>query len=199
MNIMNNNGHPYIDLCLPSGTLWSTQNVGASTPSDSGLYFQWAYTRGFSKDQVGTENWKKKFVLDWSYIFTKYTTTGATLELIDDAAHVNMGGDWHIPNPTQIKELLDNTTSKWTTLDGVKGRLFTSKKETSKSIFIPAAGEIRLGSSVCFIGFVGEIWSSMLSADSIYGAQRLSFSSKDAGLYTYLYRYYGLSVRGVIG
>lgn len=196
---MNNNGHPYIDLCLPSGTLWSTQNVGASTPSDSGLYFQWAYTRGFSKDQVGTENWKKKFVLDWSYIFTKYTTTGATLELIDDAAHVNMGGDWHIPNPTQIKELLDNTTSKWTTLDGVKGRLFTSKKETSKSIFIPAAGEIRLGSSVCFIGFVGEIWSSMLSADSIYGAQRLSFSSKDAGLYTYLYRYYGLSVRGVIG
>ena len=196
---MNNNGHPYIDLCLPSGTLWSTQNVGASTPSDSGLYFQWAYTRGFSKDQVGTENWKKKFVLDWSYIFTKYTTTGATLELIDDAAHVNMGGDWHIPNPTQIKELLDNTTNKWATLDGVKGRLFTSKKETSKSIFIPAAGEIRLGSSVCFIGFVGEIWSSMLSADSIYGAQRLSFSSKDAGLYTYLYRYYGLSVRGVIG
>ena len=196
---MNNNGHSYVDLGLPSGTLWSTQNVGASTPSDSGLYFQWAYTRGFSKDQVGTRSWKKNFVSEWSCIFTKYKTTGATLELKDDAAHVNMGGDWHIPNPTQIKELLDNTTSEWVTLNGAKGRLFTSKKETSKYIFIPAAGEIRLGSSVCFIGFVGEIWSSMLSAYSIYGAQRLCFSSKDADLYTYLYRYYGLSVRGVIG
>jgi hypothetical protein len=39
--------------------------------------------------------------------FSKYTTTGATLELEDDAAHVNMGGSWHMPTPTQIQELID--------------------------------------------------------------------------------------------
>lgn len=203
-NKINNNGHPYVDLDLPSGTLWATCNVGASKQSDCGLFFQWGDIKGYTKGQVGKDKqftWDDyKFSINGSVKnFSKYTNSCDKLELKDDAAHANMGGDWHIPNPTQIKELLDNTTSKWTTLEGVKGRLFTSKKETSKSIFIPAAGEIRLGSSVCFIGFVGEIWSSMLSADSIYGAQRLSFSSKDAGLYTYLYRYYGLSVRGVIG
>ena len=45
-----------------------------------------------------------------------------------------------MPTPTQCQELLDNTTTTWTTLDDVSGRIFTSKIDTSKSIFIPAAG-----------------------------------------------------------
>ena len=40
----NNNGYDYVDLGLPSGTLWATMNVGASKPSDYGLYFQWGDT-----------------------------------------------------------------------------------------------------------------------------------------------------------
>lgn len=39
-NTVNNNGHDYVDLKLPSGTLWATCNVGANKPSDTGLYFQ---------------------------------------------------------------------------------------------------------------------------------------------------------------
>lgn len=38
---MNNNGFNYIDLELPSGTLWTTCNVGAENPEETGLYFQW--------------------------------------------------------------------------------------------------------------------------------------------------------------
>ena len=38
---INNNDFKFIDLGLPSGTLWATANVGASKPSDYGLYFQW--------------------------------------------------------------------------------------------------------------------------------------------------------------
>lgn len=38
---INNKGYDYVDLDLPSGTLWATMNVGASKPSDCGLYFQW--------------------------------------------------------------------------------------------------------------------------------------------------------------
>lgn len=35
------NGHEYVDLGLPSGTLWATCNVGASKPEDFGDYFSW--------------------------------------------------------------------------------------------------------------------------------------------------------------
>ena len=35
------NGHDYVDLGLPSGTLWATCNVGATTPEGYGDYFAW--------------------------------------------------------------------------------------------------------------------------------------------------------------
>ena len=53
-----------IDLGLPSGTKWAAQNVGASKPSEYGLYFQWGDTVGYTADQVGTGNGQKEFT--WS-------------------------------------------------------------------------------------------------------------------------------------
>ena len=203
-NINNNNGFEYVDLGLPSGTLWATMNVGASKPSDAGLYFQWGDTVGYTSDQVGTGDGQHKFALDWSDYkwgkypnFTKYTTTGATLELEDDAAHANMGGNWHMPAPAQIQELLDNTTNTRTAQDGVNGRLFTSKKDGTKSIFIPAVGDAWKG-SVHGSGDYGLVWSSMLDAVNVSYGHYLGFSSGYVGL-DYSYRYCGLSVRGVVG
>ena len=196
------NGHDYVDLGLPSGTLWATMNVGADKPTDNGLYFQWGDTVGYTADQVGKDknfNWADyKWSIDGSSTnFTKYTTTDATLELEDDAAHVNMGGDWHMPSPTQLKELTANTTSTWTTQDGVNGRLFTSKKDPSKSIFIPAAGSAWDG-SVDLRGNYGYVWSSVLSSSDVSGGQYLHFSSGGAYLFSGC-RDHGFSVRGVFG
>ena len=202
---INANDYEYVDLGLPSGTLWATCNVGASKPSDYGQYFQWGDTQGYTADQVGIGEGQKKFASDESdYKFgvypnyTKYTTTGATLELEDDAAHVNMGGSWHMPTPEQINELINtaNTTSTWTTQDGVNGRLFTSKKDGTKSIFVPTAGNAFEG-SVRISGDYGSIWSSMLDTDDVYYGQYLSVDSGifDLGFYS---RCYGLSVCGVI-
>ena len=200
---INNNGFDYVDLGLPSGTLWATCNVGASSPSDYGLYFQWGDTQGYTADQVGTGEGQKKFASDESDYklgvypnYTKYTVTGATLELEDDAAHANMGGDWHIPTPIQIRELLNNTTNTWTTQDGVNGRLFTSKKDGTKSIFIPAAGSAWDG-SVRDSGIGADVWSSLLNAGNASYGQGLYFSSGVADLYGSS-RCYGFSVRGVI-
>ena len=200
---MSNNGFDYIYLGLPSRTLWATCNVGASKPSDGGLYFQWGDTQGYTADQVGTGEGQKKFATDWSDYkwgtypnFTKYTTKGATLESEDDAAHVNMGGDWHIPTPEQISELLDNTTNAWTTQDGINGRLFTSKKDGSKSIFIPAAGGAKAG-SIYSSGTDGHIWSSMLS--NVSCGQSLGFDSGRSRLELLLVRFIGFPVRGVLG
>ena len=36
--------HAYVDLGLPSGTLWATCNLGADTPEDYGDYFAWGET-----------------------------------------------------------------------------------------------------------------------------------------------------------
>ena len=115
----------------------------------------------------------------------------------DDAAYVNMGGDWHMPSPTQIQELLDNTTNAWITQDGVNGRLFTSKSDPYKSIFIPAAGGAWDG-SVRYSGDYGYVWSSKLSRYNSNG-QVLHFDSSNVSLDYACLRYYGVSVRGVIG
>ena len=55
------NGHPYVDLELPSGALWATMNVGASKPTESGLYFQWGDIVGYKEEQIGKEPINKRF------------------------------------------------------------------------------------------------------------------------------------------
>ena len=42
------NGHDYVDLGLPSGTKWATCNLGASSPSDYGEYFESIYNDVYS-------------------------------------------------------------------------------------------------------------------------------------------------------
>ena len=198
---LNSNGFDYVDLNLPNGTLWATMNVGASKPSDAGLYFQWGDTVGYAKDQIGKVkkfNWADyKWSIDGSSsIFTKCKTTNEALELEDDATHVHMGGSWHMPTPTQIRELINETDNTWTTQDGVNGRLFISKKN-GKSIFIPAAGFASDG-SLYDVGNGAVVWSSALDTYDVYDGQYLSFSSNSVSLYGSR-RYYGFSVRGVIG
>ena len=199
---INNNGYEYVDLELPSGTLWATCNVGAKKPTDYGLYFQWGGTNGHDKKQIGKDKPFSKDKYKWSIKgcdkhFIKYTTEVAILYLEDDAANVNMGGSWHIPTPEQIWELTHNTISSWTTQDGVNGRLFTSTKDSSKSIFIPASGSAWSG-SVKGIGRYGIIWSSVLSMVFSDSYQCLTLYSEDSYL-TNCDRSDGFSVRGVIG
>ena len=49
------NGHEYVDLGLPSGTLWATCNIGADKPEDSGDYFQWGNTEPYVPDSIMVE------------------------------------------------------------------------------------------------------------------------------------------------
>ena len=199
---INNNGYGYVDLDLPSGTLWATANVGANKPSDSGKFFQWGDTQGYKNPQIGKD---KRFCwTDYKWnpngdgnTFTKYDTIGATLKLVDDAAHANMGGDWHIPSPAQIRELIDNTKKSFTILCGVKGMKFTSKKDSSKSIFIPAVGYVWNDSPINVMDANGYIWASMLSDNYVDYGQHLTFYSGDAYVGK-SFRQIGLPVRGVI-
>ncbi len=53
------NIHEYVDLGLPSGTLWATCNVGANSPADYGDYFAWGET-----EPVGNYGWE---TYKWCY------------------------------------------------------------------------------------------------------------------------------------
>ena len=118
------NGHEYVDLGLPSGTLWAKMNVGATSETDAGLYFAWGETQGYTASQVGTDknfSWSDYALTeDSGSTFTKYNATDnkTLLELTDDAAAVNMGGDWHMPNTTQCYELLKETKNGFVTNAG---------------------------------------------------------------------------------
>ena len=205
------NGHDYVDLGLPSGTLWATMNVGATEETDGGLYFAWGETTGYTAEQVQQQNPEKAFSTSWSdyahgtyderdapdYGFTKYNATDGltTLETEDDAAAANWGGQWHMPTKAQVEELIANTTREWTTVDGVNGTLFTSTEDSTKTMVLPAVGAAEDGNAGGSNG--AFMWSASLS-DVPYGAWHLS-NSYAAERVQDDPRHMGQPVRGVIG
>ena len=117
----------YVDLGLPSGTLWATFNVGATCPEEYGDYFAWGETR--PKSYFSGDNYT------FSVGYVKELPAG------NDAATVNWGSEWKMPSYAQAMELIDdmNTTKEMKTQDGVDGMKVT-RKINGKSIFLPLAG-----------------------------------------------------------
>ena len=197
--------YEYVDLDLPSGLKWAKCNVGAISETDYGDYFMWGSTKPNTADEC---NWVTyKYYNGSEDTLTKYNTYRfygtvdniTTLESVDDAASQIMGSDWRIPTKDEIQELIDNTDSEWVedfNGTGVNGRKFTSKADTSKYIFIPAAGCCSNG-SVYNVGYYGYVWSSSLGTSYSDNAWYLYFNSGSCYM-SYNNRYDGLSVRGVM-
>ncbi len=193
--------HEYVDLGLPSGTLWATCNVGASSPEEYGDYFAWGET-----EPKNDYSWSTyKYCMGDRYTMTKYGTDSrfglvdnkTELEPSDDAATVNWGSGWQMPSEEQCVELFSSryTTRTWTTMNGKYGRKITSKSN-GNSIFLPAAGcryDTNLGSA----GSSGDYWSRSLSAYYSNGACVQGFDSSDIIYTGHVDRCYGHSVRPV--
>ena len=197
-----------VDLGLPSGTLWMDRNVGASSPEDAGLYFAWGETNGYTADEVGKTkqfSWEDYKYANGAYNkLTKYCNTSSygndgytddltTLETTDDAVLQNVH-KYSMPTKEQLQELIDGTTSTWTSQNEVNGMLFTSKTN-GNSIFVPAAG-IGEDGAVYNVDSYGVLWSSSLLKSYADSAFRLYFISGDVVLDGVI-RCNGLSVRGV--
>ena len=183
------NGHEFVDLGLPSGTLWATCNVGATSPEQAGLYFAFGETTGYTAEQV--ENGIRKF--DSANYTASSVSDNLTLE--QDAAMANLGGNWHMPTKEDFEELLANCDAKWTyNYKGTKvsGHVFTSKTN-GNSIFFPAAGFCSY-SSVYGVGSGGNCWSASWVSSSY--AWHLFLYSGGQNL-NYSYRFFGRPVRGV--
>ena len=192
LGTMTANAQPeYVDLGLPSGTLWATTNIGATSPEDYGDYFAWGETTTKS-------DWETYFDVDDDFSFKKYYNNGGLTELLpeDDAATANWGSEWQMPSDDQIDELYNSsyTTTEWTQVNGVNGRKITSKSN-GKSIFLPAAGFLT-STSLYDAGSFGYYWSRSLGTGHSSYAYGLGFFSHNIYGYGY-YRPHGRSVRPV--
>jgi hypothetical protein len=100
-----------------------------------------------------------------------------------------------MPTSAEFQELINNTTSEWTTQNGVSGYKFTSKTN-GNSIFFPAAG-IRWNGKLDYAGSDGNYWSSSLYESGPGDAWGLGFDSGSVDADSYGGRYDGRSVRPV--
>jgi hypothetical protein len=158
--------HEYVDLGLPSGTLWATCNVGATAPEEYGDYFAWGETE--PKEEYSWETYKwcnggdstlTKYCTESDFGYNGFTDGKIELDPADDAAYVNWGPSWRMPTAAQQKELKDNCTWTWTTQNGVNGRLVTGPN--GNTLFLPAAGG-RWYESLDNARWRGYFWSSTL-------------------------------------
>ena len=122
----------YVDLGLPSGTLWAACNVGASSPEGYGSFYAWGETN--VKD---TYSWSNYLYASGSQSSVQNIGTHIAGTMFDVATQT-LGNDWVMPTLNQANELLEKCTATIATLNGVKG--VQLKGPNGNTIFIPMTG-----------------------------------------------------------
>ncbi len=221
------NGHEYVDLGLPSGTLWATCNVGASTPFEHGNHFAWGEV---TLKEVYNENTYQWFKMDtipaYEYVddlgltiqvpekvtryITKYNTNSdygkdgftdskTVLDSIDDAAAVNWGGKWRIPTYDQIEELINKCTWEWHSGTTANNEYVTGYKVTGPNgkYIFLPAAGVHSDLDLVEVGSYCYYLSSSLNESSSYCTWGIGFYSDRYYMSSSGNRYSGQSIRPV--
>ena len=156
----------YVDLGL--SVKWATRNVDAAKPEEMGGLYMW----GETVVKPGIEGSLTYKFRDGYGGYNKYNGTDGKIVLDpeDDVAHVKLGGSWRMPTTDEIKELMENCTWIWASVNGQIGYLVTSNIPgyTDHSIFLP----------YFFFGSSGDMdyWSGSLSPNSPGGGGSFSIN-----------------------
>ena len=198
----------FVDLGLPSGTFWSTKNIGATNGDTAeswyGDYYAWGeietkanYSWGTYKYANGANNKLTKYCNDPAYGNEGYTD-GLTQLVSEDDVATQTNSAWRMPTKEDFEELIAGTTNSWVTnykgISGLNGKVFTSKVN-GNTLFIPAAGS-HSSSNIFNVGSHCILWSSSLHLNIRNNAFDLSLYSLGINL-IYDSRYMGLSVRPI--
>ena len=164
--------HDFIDLGLPSGTLWATCNVGAIYAEEYGDYFAWGETSPKSEYFYHTHKWYSE---EGETQMKKYNEVDGLTVLLpeDDAATVNWGEEWRMPTEEEIRELEEKCTYTWIEINGVGG-------PNGNSIFVPASGDY-YGSKLTSESIFGYFWSSSLMSKGDRSAYYMGIFSTGQG------------------
>ena len=175
---------------------WASCNVGAESPEDYGGYYAWGETE--EKNNYGATTYKYFRDLDGDGDYyddgANWINIGSNISGTSyDVAHVKWGGSWRMPTKDEFRELSENCSWEWTSVNGVSGQKVTGPN--GNSIFLPAAGG-REGSEVLHRGSYGFYWSGTLLEDDSDYAYDLNFNSGGYG-WGYGSRDYGPTIRPV--
>ena len=198
--------HEYVDLGLPSGTLWATRNVGANKPEDAGLYFAWGETKGYAQGESHDFNWANykwmatgqsslEYVIKYTFAdgqtnacwyngntYVGTTVNGVTYKDLrqllpeDDAATAHLGSAWCMPTNKQIEELIN---SNYTHTEWVTVNGVSGRKITSNSngnSIFIPAYGYRYETGLYSVGIFGSYWSRDIFSGNCGGAFSLYFS-----------------------
>ncbi len=192
-----------VDMGFPSGIRWANCNLGAASKERIGGHYAWgdisADKGGYSWSnyRFGTSSALTKYCCNSELGKNGFTDNKYILESGDDAATVELKGNWRMPSLEDVRELIDNSIVEQKTEKGVQGLQFTSKYN-GKVLFLPFGGEASASSSS-----IGYYWTADLAASYSYasmsnraGSLILSSSGARTGS---LDRYRGFLVRPVLG
>ena len=216
--ILEENTSEYIDLGLPSGTLWCTHNVGATKPSDVGEYFAWgelASKESYCWDTYAFYEYNPtlRYNIDDIVVMTKYNVNGypdelnlsfhdkkSVLDKYDDVAYVRSHGVGEIPTRKQWLELFKECQQTCEDVNGVSGKRFEGKN--GKCIFIPY-GRDKLNDKLEELKSGdrwGTYWCSEMYPDSSYRSCRAYYAAinnNEPGHVWVEFRYFGMPIRPV--
>lgn len=201
--------HDYVEI---GGVKWATMNIGANSITDTGLYFQWADTQGYTASQCGTGEGQKYFDFsDYKYseidseddiLINKYDVSHIYLDLVDDAVNYAWGGNWRTPTYEELEALINNTNPSWVNNyqnSGTNGLLLTDKLDNSKILFFPAQGRLTWDYFENYGD--GYYWTNTLTYDlTAQQAQGILIqnSSGNYAIFDSYDRCYGFLVRGIL-
>ena len=201
----------YVDLGLPSGTLWADRNVGARNVGDEGLFFRWGATKGFTSAQAEDSTFVENAPQEYNAKYEPYWGSSGLTKLRpeDDAATQNMGSEWRMPTASDWNELMSNTDL---VRDNSNSPCYLRSKINGNRLSFPMAGryfEPNVGSPNPDRDTHAYIWSSNRSVE---GSSSFSYEDYPPGFehmtnltwtnpsrqfVYYDRRYYASSVRGI--
>lgn len=182
----------YVDLDLPSHTLWATHNIGVkeydvqnlhkNSKKVIGNYYAWGETK--TKRSYSWENYEHAKGVYYS--LSKYCTSPTfgcvangfpnglvddliILEKVDDVATQKLGAKWSIPTKDQFQELIDTAYRVWIDKyifgNSFTGLILKSPENPEKSIIFPTTGYYWNDDEslkVSYIDTDGYYWTSTL-------------------------------------
>lgn len=163
----------YVDLGLPSGTLWADRNVGANDVQDYGGFYSWGEINNKSEHSKS----------NYSYL-ESYDIVGTSY----DVAGKNLGDGWQMPTKWQFNELKKECEWKWEN----NGYKITGKNHNS--IFLPAAGAF-INTEITSRDYYGFYWTGHRYNHDY--AESITFSCVDGEIENINPLFYGLAVRAV--
>lgn len=154
-NLINYGPLDYVDLDLPSGLKWAACNLGATKPWEEGNKYKWG--------AIKTEQRRSAY----GYRDLGVVNSKGNLNPNYDDATIEWGEEWRMPTREEFIDLVRYCNWEFTELNGICGYKVSSKKNSSKWIFLPKVEifETSLVKDVCRAFY----WSStMVSKSSAY-------------------------------